>query len=287
MQGHSSTPWQPQVTTLFSLLPRRTNLAPVSHAIVLLERDRILTSYSSGSSDATPKQVDADGCQFSSCPGGSAATGANATDPRLNYVNSYPVTSMKNGIDVTAPKLWNGAKPQLAVSGPNVGSNVGPSAFVSGTIGAASYAAHTAKIPSIAFSGRSGDPTAWNQPTPLHSKVYADLALNLTTAIINSGAPYLPEDVFLNVNFSEVTDSSCSDASQFKFIFTRVNTGLFSAPDTEWCGSTRLPWEVDVIYLRGACYASVSVGDANDKSTADAARQKVVADKLKPLLTCL
>ncbi|PVI05487.1 acid phosphatase precursor [Periconia macrospinosa] len=261
------------------------SLSAAGHDIVLSAPAE--NQSGTGSSDAAPKQVDADGCEFSSCPGGSPPTGANSSDPRLNYVNSFPVTSMKNGIDVTGPNLWNGAKPELAVSGPNVGSNVGPTGLISGTVGAASYAAHTAKIPAIAFSGRSGDPTAWDAPTPLHSKVYADLALNLTTTLINSGAPYLPDDVFLNVNFAAVSDSSCNDASQFKFIFTRVNTGLLSAPDTEWCGSTRLPWEVDVIYLRGGCHVSVSAGDANDKSTTEAAKQKVVSDKLKSLLTCL
>lgn len=240
-----------------------------------------------GSSDAAPTQVDSDGCEFQSCPGGSPATGKNASDPRLNYVNSYPVTSIKNGIDVTGPALWNGAKPELAVTGPNVGSNVGPSVLVSGTVGAAVYAAKTAKIPALAFSGRTGDPTAWNQPTPLYSKVYADLALNVTNTIIKSGTPYLPADAFLNVNFPEVTSSQCNDASQFKFILTRVNTGLLSDRDTEWCGSTRLPWEVDVIYLRSGCYASISVGDANDKSTIDAARQKQVLAKLQPILSCL
>jgi len=90
-----------------------------------------------GSSDATPTKVDSDGCIFRSCPPNSPATGANATDPRLNYVNSFPVTSIKNGIDVTAPKLWSGLKPELAVTGPNVGSNVGIQVPFSGTVGAA------------------------------------------------------------------------------------------------------------------------------------------------------
>lgn len=203
-------------------------------------------------------------------------------------MNSYPVTSIKRGISTTAPALWSGATPQLAVTGPNVGSNVDVQAFFSGTIGAAVYAAHTAGIPALAFSGKSGDPTAWNvSPVPIHSKVYADLALNLTTTIINSGTPYLPADVFLNVNFGEVTDSECNSASQFKFIATRVTTGLLSARDAEVCGSTRLPWEADVSQFRSGCFVSVSVGDAADKTTADAARQKVVYDKLKPILSCL
>ncbi|EUC37479.1 hypothetical protein COCVIDRAFT_87959 [Bipolaris victoriae FI3] len=242
-----------------------------------------------GSSDKAPTTVDSDGCIHASCPGGSPPTGANATDPRLNYVNSFPVTSIKQGIDVTAPALWNGAKPELALTGPNVGSNVAVQLPFSGTVGAAVYAVKTAQIPAIAFSGKSGEPTAWNAPTPLYSKVYADLALNVTSTIIKSGKPYLPANTFLNVNFPEVSDSRCSDPSQFKFIFTRVNTGVFSSRDAEWCGSTRLPWEADVILLRGRdCYVTISPGDANDKSTVnDAAVQTQIINKLKPILSCL
>ncbi|KAF2036785.1 sure-like protein [Setomelanomma holmii] len=242
-----------------------------------------------GSSDATPTTVDADGCEYSSCPGGSSPTGANATDPRLNYVNSYPVTSIKNGIDVTAPKLWNGAKPELAVTGPNVGSNIAIQAPFSGTIGAATYAAKTAKIPAIAFSGVTGDPTAWNAPVPLHSQVYADLALNITQTIVNSGAPYLPDNTFLNVNFPKAEAGGCDSASKFKYIFTRINTGLLSARDANWCGSTRLPWEADLILFRSSdCYVTISPGDANDKTTVnDAAVQLQIINKLKPILSCL
>lgn len=241
-----------------------------------------------GSSDATPKTVDSDGCIFQSCPGGSSATGANATDPRLNYVNSYPVTSIKNGIDVTAPKLWNGAKPELALTGPNVGGNVGPQVPFSGTVGAAAYAAKNG-IPAIAFSGSTGSPTAWNAPTPLYSKIYADLALNITNTIINSGKPYLPANTWLNVNFPAVDTNKCNNVNQFKFIFTRINTGLFSSRDAQWCGSTRLPWETDVVVFRGSsCYVAISPGDANDKTTVnDAAVQEQIINKLKPILSCL
>lgn len=233
--------------------------------------------------------MDSDGCEFSSCPGGSPATGANATDPRLNYVNSYPVTAIKTGISTTAPKLWNGAAPELALTGPNVGGNVGPVVHFSGTVGAAVYAAKTAKIPAIAFSGSSGDPTAWNQPTPLYSQIYADLALNVTNTIIKSGKPYLPANTWLNVNFPAVSNSKCNNVNQFKFIFTRINTGLVSSPDITVCGKTpRLPWEADVVVFRGnGCYVSISPGDANDKSTVAAEQQQIIYDKLRPILSCL
>ncbi|KAF2259748.1 acid phosphatase precursor [Lojkania enalia] len=238
------------------------------------------------SSDAPPKTVDADGCIFNSCPGGSPPTGSNATNPRLNYVNSFPVTSIMNGIDVTAPKFFGGAKPELALTGPNVGSNIGIQVPFSGTVGAAVAAVMEAGIPAIAFSGRSGDPTAWNQPTPLYSKIYAELALKITSQIVASGTPYLPQGVFLNVNFPEVTSSECNDIDDFRFIFTRVNPGIFSEKDTEWCGTNRLPTEYD-IFFRDGCFVSISAGDASDKTTVDAARQKPVADKLKSILSCL
>jgi 5'/3'-nucleotidase SurE len=121
----------------------------------------------------------------------------------LELCQQLPVTSIRAGIDVIAPHLWNGAKPELTLTGPNVGSNLAIQTQFPGTVGAATYVAKTAKIPAIAFSGRSGQQTAWNAPTPLYSKVYADLALNVTTTIINSGPPYLPNNTFLNVNFAE------------------------------------------------------------------------------------
>jgi 5'/3'-nucleotidase SurE len=158
----------------------------------------------------------------------------------------------------------------------------------SGTVGAAVFAAKTAKIPAIAFSGRTGDPTPWNAPTPLHSQVYADLALNITTTIINSGAPYLPENTFLNVNFPAVSADKCNNANQFKYILTRINLGLLSEKDANWCGSTRLPREAEVLLFKdGDCLVSISPGDANDKTTVNAAAQEKIIAKLKPILSCM
>jgi 5'/3'-nucleotidase SurE len=243
----------------------------------------------SGSRDEEPKTVGSKGCVHDSCPAGSPPTGADPADPRLNYVNSFPVTSIKRGIDVTGPALWGGAAPELAVTGPNVGGNLGLQVPFSGTVGAAVYAVTEAKIPALAFSGRTGDPTGSNVPTPLHSRVYADLALNVTTTIINSGTPYLPANAFLNVNFPTVEEGRCDNINDYKYIFTRINTGLASSRDVDWCGSTRLPWETDVILLKGKeCYVTISPGDATDKSTFnDVAIQQQIINKLKPILSCL
>ncbi|POS73870.1 5'/3'-nucleotidase SurE [Diaporthe helianthi] len=237
--------------------------------------------------DADPARRTA-ACQYDSCPANTnAATGTNSSDTRLNWVNSFPVTSMRFGINSIGPSRWGGAAPELAVSGPNVGSNVYLQVQFSGTVGAACYAVGEAGLPAIAFSGLTDGNLPWNTvPVPARSLIYADLAANLTNAIIDAGAPYLPPGIFLNVNFPEVT-GACTDANNFKWVLSRINPRtIFSAPDVETCGSTALPRDKTVVDAEG-CHVSVSVGECRDKSTADAANQKVVLDKLGSFLSCL
>ncbi|KAL2812711.1 sure-like protein [Aspergillus granulosus] len=240
----------------------------------------------SGSRDETPTDR-TEACEFDSCPANSGPYGHNETDPRLNWVNSYPVTSIKHGIDAVAPQFFDGA-PDLAVAGPNVGNNLGLAVYLSGTVGAATYAAGTAGIPAIAFSGYSGSPTAWNEEVPAYSTIYGELAVRITDRLIESGAPYLPENIWLNVNFPAV-DETCASADDFSFVLTRIFPALplITADDVETCGSTRLPTETSVIYFTDGCYVSVSVGTADDKTDADAEAQGVVLEKLGDLLTCL
>ncbi|KAM3520077.1 hypothetical protein NHJ13051_007072 [Beauveria bassiana] len=227
-------------------------------------------------------------CQYDSCPPNSGPAGHNATRLDLNWVNSFPVTAIKYGIDTFGPQLWDGAAPELAVAGPNVGGNIWLAVPFSGTVGAASYAAHTARIPAIAFSGADhGSRLRWDtKPVPKISDVYAQLATNFTNAIVASGKPYLPDDVFLNVNFPDV-DDSCPDAASFKWVLSRINPGFLSPKDVEWCGGDRLPTEHHV-HDQSGCYISVSIGDASDKTTVnDLAKQQAVLNKLKSMLTCL
>lgn len=173
------------------------------------------------------------------------------------------------------------------MAGPNVGTNLWLEVRLSGTVGAASYAALQG-IPAIAFSGASTGYLAWNTvPAPGRSTVYAELATTLTNAILASGAPYLPAYTWLNVNFPEVT-GGCTDASAFKWVLSRINpqTPILSSDDVETCGDDELPTESEVEDTDG-CYISVSVGDASDKTTAKADKQAVVLAKLRSWLTCL
>jgi 5'/3'-nucleotidase SurE len=85
-----------------------------------------------GSSTSTPKPT-TEPCEFNTCPTGGPAEGSNSSDPFVNYVNGYPVDSVKYGIQTLSPKLFGGA-PDFIVSGPNIGTNLGLDAFFSGTM---------------------------------------------------------------------------------------------------------------------------------------------------------
>ncbi|KAH6685832.1 5'/3'-nucleotidase sure family protein [Plectosphaerella plurivora] len=239
----------------------------------------------SSSSDEEPKPR-TDACQYNSCPPNSGPLGVNATSPDLHWVNSFPVTAVRYGIDDFSKQSWPEG-PELAVSGPNVGTNVWVQVPFSGTVGVAAFAAKDRKIPAIAFSGASGGTLAWNTvPVPARSTVYAELATRLVNAVVAGGKPYLPEDVFLNVNFQSVNDR-CSKADDFTWILTRINPPIFSAPDAVSCGDNRLPREANVILRNDGCYATISVGDATDKTTATAEKQAPVFARLANFVSCL
>jgi 5'/3'-nucleotidase SurE len=193
---------------------------------------------------------------------------------------------MKYGINVRAPQFFNG-RPDLAVAGPNVGNNIGFTVYISGTAGAATYAAQ-AGIPAIAFSGASGSQTAWNVPRPHYSDVYADLATNLTNQIVAAGTPYLPSNTWLNVNFGAVSDTACTNPADFSFVLSRIHVAIpFITPDdVTTCNRSRLPTEFEVSRTPG-CHASVSVGTADTKGDVNATTQAIVLNKLGSLLTCL
>ncbi|KAF1350198.1 5'/3'-nucleotidase sure family protein [Delphinella strobiligena] len=241
----------------------------------------------SDSLEATPTTV-TDGCEYSSCPSDSPAYGHNSTKERLNYVNSYPVTAMKYGVQNLSTTYFDGL-PDLLVSGPNVGSNLGIVTLFAGTIGAASAAADQLGVPGIAFSGATGSQTGWDVATPDYALIYADLATNVTNTLIEAGKPYLPTGTWLNVNFPAAgSGTSCTSASDFKFVLSRIHTAtVFSGVDVVTCGDgDRLPTEASVAGTDG-CYASISLGLAHNKLDATAAAQGDVLASLSKILSCL
>ncbi|KAL8925942.1 MAG: hypothetical protein Q9208_003255 [Pyrenodesmia sp. 3 TL-2023] len=241
-----------------------------------------------GPSDA-PATPLTEPCQYDSCPAGSPAYGFNASSPRLNYVNSFPVTAIRYGIQTLAPRFFGGDLPDLAVTGFNNGANLERTIFRSGTVGAALDATSEFNIPSIAFSGTSGSPTAYTTaPIPHYAYIYTTLATKLTTTLLNSGKPYLPWGTFLNVNFPAVSTDRCSSAGDFVFVLSRLNTmGFGVQPDAYTCGERSLPTESEVVGNDGGCYVSVSLGSSTQTRDEPGFVQEDVVKRLSGLLGCL
>ncbi|KAJ3483053.1 hypothetical protein NLI96_g6573 [Meripilus lineatus] len=234
-----------------------------------------------GSSSAPPTTLTTP-CEFNTCPTGSPPEGADANDPRLNYVNSFPVDSVRFGIQTLSPQLF-GSRPDFIVSGPNVGNNLGTGVRGSGTVGAACEAA-LENLPSIAFSGASTSHVSFTtlQTDPTSSAtvaalLYSQLTVQLVNALLRTTlTPTLPSGITLNVNYPRTSLRGCTSISNYAFVFTRLVVDN-SATDVETCGSTRLPDESTVV--GAGCFASVTVINATTKMDVSATVQGQVLSR--------
>jgi len=122
------------------------------------------------------------------------------------YVRGTPVMALLYGLDVQAKARWDKA-PDLVISGPNEGQNVGSLVVTSGTVSNAQYGAIRG-IPAIAFS--AGMNTADNAKLAHpDSRKIAALAAQLIAFLSDKagGKRLLPQGVALNVNFPDDLDS--------------------------------------------------------------------------------
>lgn len=128
-------------------------------------------------------------CQFNSCPINSGYAGFNASRKDLYWVNSYPASAIGYGLVEFGPRMWSGRKADLAVSGPNAGANIHGDVSVSGTVGAAAFAARKFKVPAIAVSYADEDHKAWNAASTFRGKLHAALAAELVNHVAAGAKP--------------------------------------------------------------------------------------------------
>lgn len=172
--------------------------------------------------DNDKTQIEAEG----GCHNGAAATGAPAvgkftkagyTGGDYYYVHGTPVMATMYGLDVVAQARW-GKAPDLVLSGPNEGQNLGNIVNSSGTVGNAQFAAGRG-LPTIALSAGSDTTDNTSLANP-YSAVVAQLTLNLVKSLqakAGTGA-LLPSGVALNVNFPNAPTTA------MKFAFSRFGT---------------------------------------------------------------
>ncbi|GFM28813.1 5'/3'-nucleotidase SurE [Novosphingobium sp. PY1] len=159
------------------------------------------------------------------CHNGAAPKGAPAVGPierpgiakqDFHYVDGTPVMALLYGIDVLAQKRW-GHAPDLVLSGPNEGQNIGSIIVSSGTVNVVQYASARG-IPAIALS--AGEETADNKTlaNPQSAEI-ASLSVKLLDALEKqaSNKPLLPTGTSLNVNFPHQLENA-------RWKLTRVGT---------------------------------------------------------------
>lgn len=145
------------------------------------------------------------------CLAGAAEAGAPAAGPMTRkglpegdffYVDGTPVMSMLYGVDVLGQERW-GAAPDLVLSGPNEGQNVGAIVLSSGTVSNAQYAA-VRGLPAIALSAGARTVDEEGLAHPDSARV-AELSSDLVEALAERAGegPLLPQGIALNVNFPD------------------------------------------------------------------------------------
>ena len=121
-----------------------------------------------------------------------------------DYVEGTPVMSVLYGIDVAAQKKW-GKAPDLVVSGPNEGNNLGYLNNNSGTLGATMIALSRG-IPAIAVSANEN-----SQSDTTQGPMIANIVVNIIDKLEASrtdNQPLLPAYMGLNINTPEDIDAS-------------------------------------------------------------------------------
>lgn len=163
------------------------------------------------------------------CLNGAALIGQPAVGPMTKtgfdngdyyYVHGTPVMATYYGLDVAAVAHW-GKAPDLVLSGPNEGQNLGFLVNNSGTIGNAQAAAARG-LPSIALSAGSNTADNTNLANP-RSAVVAQLTLQLIQQLqaTTPTGPLLPQGLVLNVNFPNAITTTTP------FHFSRLGTYQF------------------------------------------------------------
>lgn len=124
----------------------------------------------------------------------------------FHYVDGTPIMALLYGLDILAQERW-AAEPDIVLSGPNEGQNLGAIILSSGTVSAAQFAA-VKGLPAIALSAgpATEDADLANPASAKVAKFTADLVEALGKRA--KGNRLLPDGIALNVNFPDQLDDA-------------------------------------------------------------------------------
>ncbi|PMB65414.1 Acid phosphatase [Beauveria bassiana] len=171
--------------------------------------------------------------QYDLIPKGAPSIGSDPHDSHIWYYNGTPAACTFVALDYVLPRFADFKVPDLVLTGPNFGTNLGPFVWtLSGTAGAA-YAATHRSIPAIALSGSNRevpyfDVKNGSDPATLVAKV----AVKVVDQVIRSGpkgGPLLPLGYGLSVNIPELK----ANGTEPEIVRTRM-TGNAQVNEAVW-----------------------------------------------------
>jgi 5'-nucleotidase len=256
-------------TVIFTTAANLTADTEFGKSLIMIDSHKLIPSFISGIVKA-----------------GSPSVGTDPSDSHIWYYNGTPSACVQVALDYILPNFANFSTPDIVMSGPNFGWNLGPFLYtLSGTIGA-TYTAVERGIPGIAFSGGYSVQTPYflvNSTTAAGLKdpatIQGQLAANLLQQLIvnNKGGRLLPLGYGISVNIPYITSFTNSSCINPPFIQTRMTgsadvdgasynatSGLFAFKDVVPAGANQcingdcsLPGETAI--LNTGCQTSVSV----------------------------
>ncbi|CAE6939954.1 hypothetical protein ACOMICROBIO_FLGHMIGD_03992 [Vibrio sp. B1FLJ16] len=202
-----------------------------------------------------------------------------------DYVEGTPVMAALYGIDIAAQQVW-GQSPDLVISGPNEGNNLGFMNNNSGTLGA-TMAALSRGIPAIAISAHHNTASDAEQ-SQLVANVIVDVVAELV-ANQPSGQPLLPAYTGLNVNTPEdmnnhlgykFTDVGWNAGAEFAFSsdLSQNSTAIYYMMKSLMeQGMDSVEAQVEAVALlkdkKGLSFNEGDAGDSNENSEGVAVSQ--------------
>ncbi|KFA69383.1 hypothetical protein S40285_08564 [Stachybotrys chlorohalonatus IBT 40285] len=160
--------------------------------------------------------------QYNLIPAGAPSVGSDPFDSHIWYYNGTPAACTFVALDYVLPRFANFSVPDLVVTGPNYGTNLGPFVWtLSGTAGAA-YAATHRSIPAIAVSASNRAVSYLDIRNETNPATWAaEVSLTVVNAFIKSacGGPILPLGYGVNVNIPEL---AANHSSTLEYVQTRM-----------------------------------------------------------------
>ncbi len=166
--------------------------------------------------------------RYGAVKAGAPGVGQDPSDPDIHYVDSTPVAATLYGLDVAARKRW-GKAPDLVISGPNEGNNLGMVINSSGTVANALYAINRG-IPAIAVSHQDYQSKPWTTLVPASVEYETGaIIVKLLAALEASrdGGDLLPRGTGLNVNIPTFKPGAGKDLT---FVLTHLGVATTFQP---------------------------------------------------------